>query len=169
MREWQGVRNHAQRMRQASRNQGRRLRQFARRSYHLKREVRKQEKREQQLAVTAERLATQLAELRDNRSPAPFILDERRTGQDRGFLTVLSHPEPTTLNPDISDRAAASWKAGRTFIVWAVDEDRAFVKIEQRFPKERGYVLTSLTPEAGSDGDAEGGEKSFGRAAPAKS
>lgn len=141
------MQTHVQRLRQASRHQWRRLRGLAKQSLHLKREEKQQALRRLQLQAAAERLAQKLAEIRDDRALAPCILDERRTAQDRGFIVTLMNAAPAQVIPDLTDGAVAAWRKGRRFVLWAVDEDRALLKIDHRFPKARGFRIVALVPE----------------------
>ncbi|MFC5307353.1 hypothetical protein [Azospirillum picis] len=71
-----------------------------------------------------------------------YVLDDRRTQNDHGWLLrVVNIDYASRVNAGLSRPALDSWKRGRRFLVWALDEKKAREKIHARFPENKGFAV----------------------------
>ncbi|CAO3418674.1 hypothetical protein [Azospirillum endophyticum] len=71
-----------------------------------------------------------------------YVLDDRRTQKDQGWLLrVVNNDYGTRVNANLTSTALDSWKRGRRFLVWALDEKKAREKVNARFPENKGFMV----------------------------
>lgn len=125
-------------------HQAERIRRLGRLNLNLAREIRDARHRrdvmQAALEETENRLHTALA--RNNRM---YILDDRRTPADSGWVVrVANHDYAGRVNPNLERFALESWRQGRRFLVWALDEHKARDKVTARYPDHKGFVIESV-------------------------
>lgn len=126
--------------------QSERIRKEARTTLGLKRELRAIRRRKEILEEECRLLETRLKRAAEV-DHVLYVLDDRRTPADQGWVAVIANPEVLEHgNPHLNASAVASWKIGRRFIVWALDEKKAREKIAARYPDRLGFALTSISP-----------------------
>ncbi len=74
-----------------------------------------------------------------------YVLDDRRTQADVGWiLRVVNSEYKARVNADLDPVALESWKRGRRFLVWGLDEKKAREKLHSRLPDSKGYTITGI-------------------------
>lgn len=74
-----------------------------------------------------------------------YVLDDRRTQKDQGWLLrVVNIEYGARVNANLSPTALDSWKRGRRFLVWALDEKKAREKVNARFPENKGFTVMGV-------------------------
>ena len=74
-----------------------------------------------------------------------YVLDDRRTQKDQGWLLrVVNIEYGTRVNANLTTTALDSWKRGRRFLVWALDERKAREKVHSRFPENKGFTVMGV-------------------------
>ena len=129
----------------ARKSQVDRLRRAARSSMNLKRAIRDARRHRDGAELEVEEAAAKLtaAQAVDHRL---YVLDDRKTKADQDWVaTVCHHNYAAILHSALPD-ALASWQAGRRFLVFALDTDKAREKILARYPDRQGYTLVSVEP-----------------------
>lgn len=116
-----------------------RIRKTAQASLELKRELRAINRQFDDLRRQAATLEKEMraASRPENRI---FVLDERRTPADEGWIVTLAAPPPE------ADRAPPPWSGSRRFLVWAADEETARTKVARRYLPAAGYQVVSAAP-----------------------
>ncbi|CAK0774142.1 hypothetical protein CCP2SC5_620017 [Azospirillaceae bacterium] len=90
-----------------------------------------------------------------------YVLDDRRTRDDRSWIVVMSHPNfIASVNSRASPQANVAWRCGRRFLIWALDESKALEKLEYRLPLDYGFKVVSVTEKLDP---REAGEKKVRR------
>lgn len=121
-----------------------RIRRLGTLNLHLAREIRDARHRRDTIQAalddTENRLHATLA--RNNRM---YILDDRRTGADSGWVVRVSNPDyAQRVNPNLERFALESWRQGRRFLVWALDDHKARDKVSARYPDHKGFMIESV-------------------------
>lgn len=78
-----------------------------------------------------------------------YVLDDRRTQADVGWLMKVANPNYARFNPKLEKRALESWKRGRRFLVWGLDEKKAREKMNARYPEQKGFIILSVQQSLG--------------------
>ncbi|MBK1837534.1 hypothetical protein JHL17_08925 [Azospirillum sp. YIM B02556] len=74
-----------------------------------------------------------------------YVLDDRRTQKDQGWLLrVVNADYGARVNANLTSTALDSWKRGRRFLVWALDENKAREKVNARFPQNKGFTVLGI-------------------------
>ncbi|HYF87168.1 hypothetical protein [Azospirillum sp.] len=74
-----------------------------------------------------------------------YVLDDRRTQKDQGWLLrVVNIEYGARVNANLTPTALDSWKRGRRFLVWALDEKKAREKVHSRFPENKGFTVMGV-------------------------
>ena len=74
-----------------------------------------------------------------------YVLDDRRTQKDQGWLLrVVNIEYGARVNATLTSTALDSWKRGRRFLVWALDEKKAREKVHSRFPENKGFTVMGV-------------------------
>jgi hypothetical protein len=74
-----------------------------------------------------------------------YVLDDRRTPTDRTWLAVVVNPDVLRVaNSKAPADAVESWRTGRRFVVWALDERKAREKLLLRMPERQGYHIRMI-------------------------
>ena len=74
-----------------------------------------------------------------------YVLDDRRTQKDQGWLLrVVNIEYGPRVNANLTSTALDSWKRGRRFLVWALDEKKAREKVHSRFPENKGFTVMGV-------------------------
>lgn len=74
-----------------------------------------------------------------------YVLDDRRTQADLGWvLRVVNSDYAARVNANLDPVALQSWKRGRRFLVWGLDEKKAREKVQSRLPDNKGFVVTGV-------------------------
>jgi hypothetical protein len=121
-----------------------RIKRAARGTLKLARDLRKIKRRESMFERACRDLETQLSASRllDKRI---YVVEERKTEAEQCFLARVSNVDyAARVNPKLMSNALDSWRQGRRFVVWAVDEKKARERLAARFPDARGYHVLSL-------------------------
>jgi|GEM_PF-1871810 len=137
----------------AKETQVERIRKLAKATLALRREIRQAERRhtlaEEDCKSLEEKLRAEMAV--DRRV---YVLDDRRTPSDRTWLALIINNDLTAFaNPHAPAEVIASWRAGRRFVVWALDEKKAREKILLRFSDRGGYSIRVLRERPGKSAD----------------
>lgn len=82
-----------------------------------------------------------------------YVFDERRNPGDQGFILSISHARFADIARNPPAEVAASWAAGRRFLVWAANNKMAQAKANMRFPAEKGYVVGPADAYSGNSDD----------------
>lgn len=127
------------------------VREKARVTLHLKREARQMERETGSLGGRIERGEAAVTQFRRN-ADLLHVLDERRNATDLSFTVDVSHPDFSQISAGAPGDVVASWRAGRSFLVFAASEKMARAKVAHRLPADKGYVLGKLAP---FDGDPD--------------
>ncbi|WP_448190447.1 hypothetical protein [Azospirillum sp. sgz301742] len=78
-----------------------------------------------------------------------FVLDDRHTQNDQGWLVRVSNGDYAgRVNANLERSALDSWKRGRRFLVWGLDEHKVREKVSARFPHAKGFTIQSVEPRA---------------------
>lgn len=134
------------RLRSYAREQSGAIRAMAREALVLRRTLTKTSDEVERMAqdTLALREKVRQAEAVDRRL---YVLDDRRSPSDHEFVAAVSHPAyQRHVQPKATDSWAAAWAAGRRYVVWAADRDRAVAKVAARLPSDHGYVVHSVMP-----------------------
>lgn len=129
----------------ARRSQVDRLRRAARNSLNYKQLVRDARRHRDAAELEVEEAQAKLtaAEAVDHRL---YVLDDRRTKADQDWVAMVFHPDYAMVVHSALPTALASWRAGRRYLVFALDPDKAREKIMARYPERLGYAVTTLEP-----------------------
>lgn len=74
-----------------------------------------------------------------------FVLDDRHTQNDLGWLVRVSNADyAARVNANLERAALDSWKRGRRFLVWGLDEHKVREKVQARFPHAKGFTIQSV-------------------------
>ncbi|CBS85670.1 hypothetical protein [Azospirillum lipoferum] len=74
-----------------------------------------------------------------------YVLDDRRTQKDQGWLLrVVNIEYGARVNANLTPTALDSWKRGRRFLVWALDEKKAREKVHSRLPENKGFTVMGV-------------------------
>ncbi|WP_372397578.1 hypothetical protein ABMY26_26610 [Azospirillum sp. HJ39] len=74
-----------------------------------------------------------------------YVLDDRRTQQDEGWLLrVVNIEYASRVNANLTTAALDSWKRGRRILVWALDEKKAREKVHTRLPENKGFTIMGV-------------------------
>lgn len=125
-------------------HQGERIRRLGMLNLRLAREIREARLRRDSIRTAMEetenRLHATLA--RNNRM---YILDDRRTPADSGWVVRVSNADYAgRVNANLERFALESWRQGRRFLVWALDEHKARDKVAASYPDHKGFVIESV-------------------------
>ncbi|MCG5242031.1 hypothetical protein ACIU1J_13020 [Azospirillum doebereinerae] len=72
-----------------------------------------------------------------------YVLDDRRAKADSGWiLRVTNGQYAAKVNANLDPVALESWKRGRRFLVWGLDEKKAREKLASRYPDGKGFAVT---------------------------
>ncbi|MEI6559812.1 MAG: hypothetical protein WCO00_15520 [Rhodospirillaceae bacterium] len=140
----QEARGRVDRLVKARSSQVDRIRKAARTSLMLKRSIREAEKRKAATETEVEQAAAsmQAASAIDHRL---YVLDDRRTKADLSWIATIVHPGfDQSINHNALPEAVESWRKGRRFLVFALDNAKAREKIIARHPDRQGYQLVSI-------------------------
>ncbi len=121
-----------------------RIKKIARATLHQAQDLRNARRRKDSVAFSCEELEQRLqaAGAVERRL---YVLDDRRTQVDLGWVVKLMNTEYAgRVNADLEKPALESWKRGRRFQVWAVDEKKAREKVNARYPEQKGFVITAV-------------------------
>jgi len=121
-----------------------RIRKAARTSLQLKRSIKDAEKRRTATETEVEEAAAglQTASDVDHRL---YVLDDRRTKADQNWIATVVHPSfDQSISHNALPAAIESWRAGRRFLVFALDGGKARDKITARYPERQGYQVASI-------------------------
>lgn len=126
-----------------------RIRRAGRACLSLSRELRDARRRK-----TAQEIACEDLEERLRASNAIdrrlYVLDDRRTQNDMGWIVRVSNPDyGQRVNANLEKSALDSWKRGRRFLVWALDEKKAREKVTARFHDHKGFTITGVQRQEG--------------------
>jgi len=128
--------------------QSERIRHAARVSLGLSRDLREARRRKTALEFACEDAEARLraAAAIDRRV---FVLDDRRTQHDLGWLVKVANADyAARVNPALEAAALDTWKRGRRFLVWALDERKAREKVQARYPDHKGFAIEAVEPHA---------------------
>ncbi len=133
-----------------------RLRRAGRNSLNLKRAIRDAKKRKEMTRMEVEEAeeTRSAAEAIDHRL---FVLDDRRTKVDQSWIATMAHPDLAEINRNTLPQAIQSWQAGRRFLVFALDAQKARDKALARYPERLGYRLDSVAPQIHGSAKHQGG------------
>ena len=126
-----------------------RIRRLARTTLEQPIDLRAARRRKQAIEVACEDLEQRLkaSNAVDRRV---YVLDDRRTQADLGWVVKLSNPEyGTRVNSNLDKTALESWKRGRRFLVWGLDEKKAREKMNARYPENKGFTIQSVQQHLG--------------------
>lgn len=125
-----------------------RIRRVARATLEQAEDLRAARRRKEVVEVACEDLEQRLkaAGAADRRV---YVLDDRRTQADVGWLMKVSNPDYARINPNLEKRALESWKRGRRFLVWGLDEKKAREKMNARYPEQKGFIILSVQQSLG--------------------
>ncbi|AWK85678.1 hypothetical protein [Azospirillum thermophilum] len=126
-----------------------RIRRAARVTLQMGRDLRDARRRRNAIELACEDLEQRLkaAGANDRRL---YVLDDRRTQVDAGWVVRVANPDyAARVNATLDPFALESWKRGRRFVVWALDEKKAREKVTARFPEHKGFALTAIEPYSG--------------------
>jgi hypothetical protein len=129
--------------------QSERIRRAARASLQEARELRDTRRRRNSIEFACEDLEQRLkaSAAVDRRL---FVLDDRRTQADVGWIVKVSNPDyGARLNVTLDKGAQESWKRGRRFLVWGLDEKKAREKMVARYPDQKGFTILSVQQHLG--------------------
>ncbi|HEY0832662.1 MAG TPA: hypothetical protein VGE72_02030 [Azospirillum sp.] len=121
-----------------------RIRRAGRATLALAREMRDAKRRKAVQELACEELEERLraSNAVDRRL---YVLDDRRTQNDLGWIVRVANPEyGNRVNPNLEKSALDSWKRGRRFLVWALDERKAREKVTARFHDHKGFAITEV-------------------------
>jgi hypothetical protein len=77
-----------------------------------------------------------------------YVLDDRRTPADQAWIVRLSNRDyASRVNDNLEMPALDTWKKGRRFLVWALDEAKARSKVQARYPDRKGFTIQSIEPD----------------------
>lgn len=155
LRRWQQVSADVVRADRSRRGQCRRLRELGRQSLHLKREVREAEAQVEQQQDRLDLVTERLAEARRRGARYTYVLDDRRTEHDTEFLVTLQNPHFDKILPQAAQSAVKSWREGRRFVVWALDQAGALEKVDRRFPGKLHYKVVAIQGEPAAEGASD--------------
>lgn len=125
-----------------------RIKRAARQTLGLRRELTAAKRRRTAMEFACEELEERLRALSavDRRI---FVLDDRHTQNDLGWLVKISNASyAEKVNANLERSALDSWKRGRRFLVWGLDEHKAREKVAARFPHARGFTIQAIEPRA---------------------
>ncbi len=121
-----------------------RIKRVARQTLAQARELRDAKRRKTSIEFACEELEQKLkaANAADKRV---FVLDDRRTQADLGWIVKLANPDyAQKVGSHVSRDTLGTWKKGRRYIVWALDEQKARDKVAARFPESKGFYVQSV-------------------------
>lgn len=125
-----------------------RIKRAARQTLGLRRELTAAKRRKTSMEFACEELEERLRALNavDRRI---FVLDDRHTQNDLGWLVKISNASyAERVNANLERSALDSWKRGRRFLVWGLDEHKAREKVAARFPHGKGFTIQAIEPRA---------------------
>lgn len=146
-RRWDELEKFADVLSRARRSQWRRLRRIGKQSLKLRRDRRQAESQMERLTDSINRLNRMLQVTQSKEVSRTYVLDDRRTPRDVSYVVTVRHQKFAMVVPEAPEETVLSWQTGRRFIVWAVDEERALAKVEQRMPAARGYQILGIALE----------------------
>lgn len=123
-----------------------RIKRAARQTLGQRRELNAAKRRRTAMEFACEELEERLRALNavDRRI---FVLDDRHTQNDLGWLVKISNTSyAERVNANLERSALDSWKRGRRFLVWGLDEHKAREKVAARFPQAKGFTIQSIEP-----------------------
>lgn len=121
-----------------------RIKKAARTTLNLAREKEAMRRRKNAIEIACEDLEGRLAASKalDKRL---YVLDDRRTQADLGWIVrVVNADYAYKVNAKIDRTALETWRRGRRFIVWALDEKKAREKVIARFQEHKGFDIVSV-------------------------
>lgn len=130
------------------RQQVERIKRAARQTLGLKRELVAARRRRTAMEIGCEEHEERLRALAavDRRI---FVLDDRHTQNDLGWLVRISNSAyAERVDANLERSALDSWRRGRRFLVWGLDEHKAREKVATRFPPAKGFTIQSVEPRA---------------------
>jgi len=125
-----------------------RIRRAGRATLALSRELRDAKRRKSAQEIACEDLEERLraSNAIDRRL---YVLDDRRTQHDLGWLVKVANADyAARVNPALEAAALDTWKRGRRFLVWALDERKAREKVQARYPDHKGFAIEAVEPHA---------------------
>lgn len=79
-----------------------------------------------------------------------YVLDDRRSEAEQGWIVRIAHPDyGHKVNAKLERTAIETWRRGRRFLVWAIDEKKARDKVHARYPEHKGFDLQSIERHEG--------------------
>lgn len=79
-----------------------------------------------------------------------YVLDDRRTQADLGWVVKVANPDyAARVNANLDKGALDSWRRGRRFLVWGLDEKKAREKMNARYPDQKGFTILSVQQHLG--------------------
>lgn len=79
-----------------------------------------------------------------------FVLDDRHTQNDLSWLVKIANTDyAAKVNANLERVALDSWKHGRRFLVWGLDEQKVREKVAARFPPAKGFTIRSVQRREG--------------------
>jgi hypothetical protein len=137
----------AERVVAASQAQSLNIRGLARQTLALRRKYRELGRNIEKIIGECDTLTGEIIRL-ERADGRIYALDDRRTRSDNSFMAVVIHPNYQGLvHPQATPESAKAWQAGRRFVVWAVDRERALDKINALLPPDKGFVISSIKKE----------------------
>lgn len=126
-----------------------RIRRAARGTLRQARDLRDARRRKDAIALACEDLEERLA-ASGTIDRRVYVLDDRRTANDVAWMVKISNPEyAARVNANLEKRALESWKRGRRFLVWGLDEKKAREKTAARYPDHKGFTILTIQPHPG--------------------
>ena len=126
-----------------------RIRRAGRTTLDLAREIRESRRRKRSMEQACEDLEQRLAAT-NAAERRLYVLDDRRTPSDLTWVVRVANLEyAVRVNPDLEPSALASWKKGRRFLVWALDEKKAREKVLARYPEHKGFYIQGASRHEG--------------------
>ncbi|MGQ9368099.1 hypothetical protein [Azospirillum sp. ST 5-10] len=126
-----------------------RIRRAARTTLGLAREIREAERRQRDLEAACGELEGRLLASNgiDRRL---YVLDDRRTPSDLTWVVRVANPDyARRVQPDLDPAVLETWRRGRRFLVWALDERKARDKVYARFPEHKGFYIQGAARREG--------------------
>jgi hypothetical protein len=128
--------------REALRNLSVRGRETAKSILKIKREMRSLEAEAVSAAGNAEKVQESVTRL-EAQARQLYVLEDIRTPEDHPFVIRVYHHDFAKISPSPPRPVARAWKAGRAYLVWAADPDKATAKVRLRFRADRGYAVST--------------------------
>lgn len=121
-----------------------RIKRVARTTLHLAQDLRDAKRRRNAIEFACEELEQKL-KASGATERRIYVLDDRRTQADTAWLVRIVNTEYSSrVNSALEKSALESWKRGRRFLVWALDEKKVREKVNARYPEHKGFALMSV-------------------------